>query len=318
MRHASLLLLLLIILAPTAGAQKISHTYNNVSLSEALLQMQNGQEEYTVNFVYNELEDFLVTTAVQNKTLPEAILQIIGFYPVRMTVKEGDREIYVECIHKTSRHLTGLVIDERGLPLPYVNVAVLNPADSTLITGGVANEAGYFAIPIEQEKVLIRISHIGYKTVCKTCDTEDAGTIQMQPETYTINGATVKGSRDIVQTENGHLVYNMPQLLQIMPADDAYEALTHIPGIVENDGSLNFMGRSATLIINGKPSTLSREQIIERLKSIPASQLAKAEVMPSAPAKYHVRGMAINIVTKDFTGTNQVSGQMMWGWRQNK
>ena len=71
MRHASLLLLLLIILAPNAGAQKISHTYNNVSLSEALLQMQNGQKEYTVNFVYNELEDFLVTTAVQNKTLPE-------------------------------------------------------------------------------------------------------------------------------------------------------------------------------------------------------------------------------------------------------
>ncbi|MBR4898276.1 MAG: TonB-dependent receptor family protein, partial [Prevotella sp.] len=40
--------------------------------------------------------------------------------------------------------------------------------------------------------------------------------------------------------------------------------------------------------------------------------------MPSAPAKYHVRGMAINIVTKDLTGTNQLSGQLMGGWRQSK
>ena len=56
----------------------------------------------------------------------------------------------------------------------------------------------------------------------------------------------------------------------------------------------------------------------ERLRQMPAAMLAKAEVMPSAPAKYHVRGMAINIVTKDFTGTNQLSGQLMGGWRQHK
>ena len=51
---------------------------------------------------------------------------------------------------------------------------------------------------------------------------------------------------------------------------------------------------------------------------MPASHLATAEVLPAAPAKYHVRGMAINIVTKDFTGTNQFSGQLMGGWQQSK
>ena len=39
--------------------------------------------------------------------------------------------------------------------------------------------------------------------------------------------------------------------------------------------------------------------------------------MLSAPARYHVRGMAINIVTKDYAGTKQLSGQIMWGMRQN-
>ena len=51
---------------------------------------------------------------------------------------------------------------------------------------------------------------------------------------------------------------------------------------------------------------------------MPAAQLAKAEVMLAAPARYHVRGMAINIVTKDYVGTNRLSGQIIGGLQQSK
>ena len=301
-----------------AFAQRISHTYNNVSLSEALLGLNNEQTEYVINFLYNELEDFRITATIKNKRLPDAIQQMIGFYPVRMTVKPDDHEIFVECTHKTDRHLTGTIIDEQGLPVAYANVAILNPTDSTLLGGGVSNESGYFAIPYELSTVLARISYVGYKTVYKQCTTENIGTIRLQPEIYTLNGVQVKGDRLIVKAENGHLTYNMPQLLEIMPADNAYDALTSIPGVSEMNGSIMFSGQAVTLIINGKPTTLSTEQVVERLHQMPAAMLAKAEVMPSAPAKYHVRGMAINIITKDFAGTNQFSGQLMGGWRQSK
>ena len=73
-----------------------------------------------------------------------------------------------------------------------------------------------------------------------------------------------------------------------------------------------------TLIVNGQATTLTQEQLTERLKAMPAAQLAKAEVMLSAPARYHVRGMAINIVTKDYAGTNQLSGQIIGGLQQSK
>ena len=301
-----------------AFAQRISHTYNNVSLSEALLGLNNEQTGCVINFLYNELEDFRITATIKNKRLPDAIQQMIGFYPVRMTVKPDDHEIYVECTHKTDRHLTGTIIDEQGRPVAYANVAVLNPADSTLLGGGVSNESGYFAVPYEQEQILARISYVGYRTVFKQCTTDNIGTIRLQPEIYTLNGVQVKGERLIVKAENGHLTYNMPQLLEIMPADNAYDALTSIPGVSEMNGSIMFSGQAVTLIINGKPTTLSAEQVVERLRQMPAAMLAKAEVMPSAPAKYHVRGMAINIVTKDFAGTNQFSGQLMGGWRQHK
>ena len=128
----------------------------------------------------------------------------------------------------------------------------------------------------------------------------------------------VKGSRPIVKAERGMLSYNMPLLLKQLPADNAYEALTRIPGVSDATGSISFSGNEVTLIINGQATTLTQEQLTERLKAMPAAQLSKAEVMLSAPARYHVRGMAINIVTKDYAGNNQLSGQIIGGMRQNK
>ena len=128
----------------------------------------------------------------------------------------------------------------------------------------------------------------------------------------------IKGSRPIVKAERGMLSYNMPLLLKQLPADNAYETLTRIPGVSDATGNISFLGNEVTLIVNGQATTLTQEQLTERLKAMPAAQLAKAEVMLSAPARYHVRGMAINIVTKDYAGTNQLSGQIIGGMRQNK
>ena len=128
----------------------------------------------------------------------------------------------------------------------------------------------------------------------------------------------IKGSHPIVKVERGLLLYNMPLLLKQLPADNAYEALTRIPGVSDATGNISFLGNEVTLIVNGQATTLTQEQLTERLKAMPAAQLAKAEVMLSAPARYHVRGMVINIVTKDYAGTNQLSGQVIGGMKQSK
>ena len=91
-------------------------------------------------------------------------------------VRSGRHEIYVECTHKTDRHLTGIIIDEQGQPVAYANIAVLNPADSTLLSGGVSNESGVFVIPIDQPNIIARISYIGYKTIYKQCDNTELPT----------------------------------------------------------------------------------------------------------------------------------------------
>lgn len=142
--------------------------------------------------------------------------------------------------------------------------------------------------------------------------------LTMETMLHNLPEVMVKGSRPVVKAERGMLTYNMPLLIKLLPADNAYEALTRIPGVSDATGSISFSGNEVTLIINGQATTLTQEQLTERLKAMPAAQLAKAEVMLSAPARYHVRGMAINIVTKDYAGTNQLSGQIIGGFEQNK
>ena len=159
---------------------------------------------------------------------------------------------------------------------------------------------------------LLSVANVKAQTLTQT------DSLTMETMLHNLPEVMVKGSRPIVKAERGMLSYNMPLLLKLLPADNAYEALTRIPGISDATGSISFSGNEVTLIVNGQATTLTQEQLTERLKAMPAAQLAKAEVLLSAPARYHVRGMAINIVTKDYAGTNQLSGQIIGGMRQNK
>ena len=269
-------------------AQRISHTYNNVSLSEALLQLNNEQTAYVINFLYNELEDFRVTATIKDKRLPDAIQQMIGFYPVRMTVKPDEREIYVECTHKTDRHLTGTIIDEQGLPLAYANIAILNPTDSTLLGGGVSNESGYFAIPYEQDKVLARISYVGYKTIYKICSQSEVGVIRLQVDNYALKGVTVKGHVPQYQMGSEGLVTNVENTI-LSKLGTGEDVLTHVPGITKKDGYFEVFGKGAPLIyINGRLMRDASE--LDQLKS---ENIKSVELITNPGAKYDASVKAV-------------------------
>ena len=190
MKRTITLIILSLLLCFNMQAQRITQSYNNVSLSDALSQLAEQQTDYTIMFLYNELEDFRITTTINRKTLPEAIRQMIGFYPIRVTTSkdEGGKKIFVECVQKADTRYKGTVVDEQGQPVAYANITLLSPRDSTLIAGGVSNESGYFVIPCEQMPVLARISYIGYKTNYVMLDSRNAGKIRLKPEIIFIVG----------------------------------------------------------------------------------------------------------------------------------
>ena len=267
--------------------QHVTRNYDNVTMSEALRDLNEQSRDYTISFIYNELEDFRVTTSIKHKSVTEAIMQIIGFYPVQV-VKRGEKEIYVECTHKTERHLTGTIVDEQSQPVAYANIALLNPADSTLLSGGVSNESGYFAIPYEQEKTLIRISYVGYRTIYRLCDKDNVGTIRMHPDSYKLNGVEVKGQRPLVRMKDDAFVTTV-EGSYLAKMGTGNDVLGQIPGVLRNGENIEVIGRGTPLIyINGRQMRNPSE-----LDQLSSDQIKDVDVIMTPGAKYDATVKAV-------------------------
>ena len=287
--------------------------FDGVSLSEALNQLAEQQTDYAIMFLYNELEDFRVTTTIHHKTLPDAIRQMIGFYPIRMIVDDTNPEgkkIFVECTHKTDRRLTGTIIDEQSQPVAFANITILNPADSTLLGGGVSNESGYFAIPYEQEVVLARISYVGYKTIYKICEQPAMGTITMQPDNYTLKGVTVKGHQLLyTSTERGLLV--PVQGTPFEQFGSVSDMLSHLPLMMSN-GEVAGHGKPEIYINNKK---VRNAQELDRLR---ADEIQSVEIITNPGAEYSAEVTSvIRLKTIRKTGEGW-SGNFSAAYRQGK
>ena len=288
-RYITLILALLLTVS-TQAQKRISREYHNVPLSDALKQLSEQQTSYTIYFLYNELEDFRITTTVKNKHLPEAIQQMIGFYPIRVTTstEEDGRKIFVECIQKTETRYKGTIIDETGQPITYANVYLLHPSDSSLISGGVSNEAGLFVIPCETNPVLARISFVGYKTVYKLCRNTELGTIHIQPETQTLKGVTVKGERPLFRMNDDTFI-TIVEGSFLSKIGTGNDVLAHLPGVIRNGNSIEVIGRGTPLIyINGLQMRNQSE-----LDQLSSDQIKDVEVVMTPGAKYDATVKAV-------------------------
>ena len=292
-------------------AQKITHNFQDESLSDALKYIQSQTTNYDLVFIYDELEDFRVTTHVQHKSVLDAIQQLVGFYPVRI-VKSGEHEIYLECTHKANRHLKGTIIDEAGQPVAYANVYLLHPSDSTVIGGGVSNEAGYFAVPYDTEPVLVRISYIGYKTIYRLCDRENIGTIRMRPDNYTLNGVVVQGERPKVVLQGNSLLMNVEGTV-MERMGTAEDVLTRVPMIAKRGEGYEILGKGAPLIyLNNRKLTDLTE-----LKNVQSDNIRSVEVVQNPGARYDASVNAV-IVIRTKRAAGEGLGVELTSWSRSR
>ena len=270
--------------------QHINRNYDDVSMSEVLCDLNQLSRDYNINFLYNELEDFRVSTHIKHKSFIDAVMQIVGFYPIRV-VKRGEYEIYVECVHKTERHLSGTIIDENRQPVPYANVYLLHPSDSSVIGGGISNEAGVFVIPYEMPTVLARVSYVGYKTKYLLCNNEHVGTIQIHPETMSVKGVVVTGERPKVQLKGSSLMMNVEGTV-MERMGTAEDVLSRVPTISKKGEVFEILGKGTPIIYlnNRKLSDL------QELKNIQSDNIKNIEVVQNPGARYDASVNAVIII----------------------
>jgi hypothetical protein len=290
--------LLLCFISVVAFGQRITHDFENVTLSDAIKYVQENTKEYRILFIYNELEDFLVSASVQDEPVPDALEHVIGFYPVSMKVENG--KIFIECTHKTARHLSGKVLDENGDPLAFADVAVYSADDGNAggngaMTGsGVTNESGIFVIPIEANRNRVDVSFIGYKKCSRYVTGEDAGIFQMQVEALAIDGAVVKGERPTYKMAKGGLSVDVQHtvLSQVGTAEDVLNQLPRVR--VSGTGEISVASKGSPLIyINNRKLNDANE--LKRLKS---EQIKSVEVITNPGAEYDASiGAVIRIKT---------------------
>ncbi|WP_308757235.1 outer membrane beta-barrel protein [uncultured Bacteroides sp.] len=193
---------------------------------------------------------------------------------------------------------TGKIIDTKQQPVEGATIVMQQP-DSTYLGAAISAPDGTFVLEQESDNYLLIIQHLLYHVKQVKGQTADAGIITLEQKDYNLDEVVIKGERPLVKVENGRLGYDLSVLSEKQVVNNAYEAITKLPGVQENNGTLSLAGASSlTIMMNGKPTTMTPEQLETLLRNTPVNRVEKAEVMYSAPPELHVREAVINVVTK--------------------
>lgn len=205
--------------------------------------------------------------------------------------------IYAGFASSVFSQTTGKIVDANQHPVEGATIVMQLP-DSTYLGATISAADGTFMLEPEPENYQLIVQHLLYQTRQVKGQARDAGVITLESKDYNLEEVVIEGERPFVTVEQGKLSYDISAISEKHIVNNAYEAICKLPGVQDRNGKLLLVGaKDVTVILNGKASTLTQEQLIEMLKNTSASQVQTAEVMYNTPPEYHVRGAAINIVT---------------------
>lgn len=181
----------------------------------------------------------------------------------------------------TAATFTGIVLDENQAPMPYVNVVLLDGADSTFVQGSITGDDGAFCITGALETGILKISSVGYKTSFINVTPGNVGAITMEPDAAMLDEVVVKGQRPVHKLGKEGLLTMVDSsiLSQLGTAEDV---LRNIPGVLSKDGGIEVFGKGEPLIyINNR---LMRDA--SELNELKSQDIVSVEVITNPRAKY--------------------------------
>ncbi|WP_262151876.1 outer membrane beta-barrel protein [Chryseobacterium foetidum] len=122
-------------------------------------------------------------------------------------------------------------------------------------------------------------------------DSADAKVSEIKEVTFVAKKPTVESKVD-------RTVFNVANS-SILAGNTTWDVLRMTPLVsIDNNDALKAEGESVTVYINDRKSVFTGKELKEYLKTIPADNLMKIEVITSPSARYDATGSVINIVLK--------------------
>ena len=188
---------------------------------------------------------------------------------------------------KEKKDWKGKVVDEKGEPVAYANVAVLSKADSTMVCGAVTEEDGTFNIVTTETDGIMMVAMLGYQTVYFT--PVDGMVIILHDDAAMLAAASVQAIMPKTKLTGEGLQTNIHGSV-LENVGTAEDVLAKTPGVIKGqDGSLEVVGKGTPLVyINGRRMTDATE--LTRLQS---NEIQSVEVITNPGAQYDATVRAV-------------------------
>ena len=175
----------------------------------------------------------------------------------------------------------GKTVKEDGTPIPYANIIFLKKADSTFVSGKIADKFGGFTFQTDSS-IIIKANSIGYCDTFAECHNQDTLKIIMNEKSILLGEVTVKSALPITRIEGNALVTNVKGTI-LEKIGSAKDVLARLPGIMVEQGGISVFGKGVpTIYINGR--IMRTENMLDQLQS---SKIKKVELITNPGARYN-------------------------------
>ena len=199
---------------------------------------------------------------------------------------------FIHGIH--AQEITGRILTPNGTPVSFANVMLLQRKDSAFVSGTVSGTNGDFHLKDTLKAGLLKVSAIGYKTICLTYLTDKPNLIRLEEDAQTLGEVIVKSSLPKTTLRNGGLITTVAGSV-LEKTGSMENLLNRIPSVTVKEGEVEVFGRGTpTIYINGRKMRDKME--LERLQP---DEIKSVEVITTPGARYDADVKSvIRIVTK--------------------
>ncbi|MDB5132211.1 MAG: TonB-dependent receptor [Mucilaginibacter sp.] len=201
----------------------------------------------------------------------------------------------------------GIVIDSvANKPMGYVTVVLQDTKTQQSVKGSLTKEDGSFELKsVSGKSYQLIFASVGYKNKTISISGTDAdvnvGKVFLSASSSQLKEVSVTAVKPLMKQEVDRISYDI-QADPDSKALSALEMMRKVP-LLTVDGNDNIQLKGSgnyKILINGKESALVAKNPSDILKSMPATNIQKIEVITTPPAKYDAEGLAgiINIITK--------------------